>query len=49
MNRVESMTRGITDDAAIESVDIPSLEGKVSDEEWEIRVDLAAAYRMVAY
>ena len=25
------------------------LKGKVSDEEWAIRVDLAAAYRMVAY
>jgi ribulose-5-phosphate 4-epimerase/fuculose-1-phosphate aldolase len=31
------------------SVVIPSLQGKVSDEEWAIRVDLAAAYRMVAY
>ena len=27
----------------------PSLEGKVSDEEWAIRVDLAAAYRLVAH
>ena len=33
----------------LESVEIPSLEGKVSDEEWAIRVDLAAAYRMVAH
>jgi ribulose-5-phosphate 4-epimerase/fuculose-1-phosphate aldolase len=33
---------------ALESVEIPSLEGKVSDEEWAIRVDLAAAYRLVA-
>ena len=31
------------------SVEIPSLEGKVSAEEWAIRVDLAAAYRLVAY
>ncbi|MBA3666975.1 MAG: class II aldolase/adducin family protein [Sphingomonas sp.] len=30
-------------------VDIPSMKGKVSDEEWAIRVDLAAAYRLVAY
>ena len=37
------------DAKAIDSVDIPSLKGKVSDEEWAIRVDLAAAYRMVAY
>ncbi len=49
MNRVDSMNRGITGAKALESVDIPSLEGKVSDEEWAIRVDLACAYRMVAY
>jgi ribulose-5-phosphate 4-epimerase/fuculose-1-phosphate aldolase len=30
------------------SLKIPSLEGKVSPEEWAIRVDLAAAYRLVA-
>ena len=28
--------------------EIPSLKGKVSDEEWALRVDLAAAYRLVA-
>ncbi len=27
---------------------VPSLEGKVSPEEWQARVDLAAAYRLVA-
>ncbi len=27
---------------------IESLEGKVSDEEWKLRVDLAATYRLVA-
>lgn len=27
---------------------VPSLEGKVSDTEWEARVDLAAAYRLIA-
>jgi ribulose-5-phosphate 4-epimerase/fuculose-1-phosphate aldolase len=30
------------------ALEIPSLAGKVSDEEWQIRVDLAAAYRLVA-
>jgi ribulose-5-phosphate 4-epimerase/fuculose-1-phosphate aldolase len=35
--------------APLSSVEIPSLEGKVSEEEWKIRVDLAAAYRLVAY
>ena len=29
--------------------EMPSLKGKVSDEEWQIRVDLAAAYRLVAF
>jgi ribulose-5-phosphate 4-epimerase/fuculose-1-phosphate aldolase len=49
MNRVDSMKRGIGSAAAIESVEIPSLKGKVSDEDWAIRVDLAAAYRLIAY
>ena len=31
-----------------ESVKISSLEGKVSAEEWKLRVDLAATYRLVA-
>ncbi|HEY0625734.1 MAG TPA: class II aldolase/adducin family protein [Allosphingosinicella sp.] len=39
----------MADVAALSSVEIPSLEGKVSEEEWKIRVDLAAAYRLVAY
>ena len=29
-------------------MNIPSLKGKVSPEEWQLRVDLAAAYRLVA-
>ena len=49
MNRVDAINRGMTDTKPLESVEIPSLEGKVSDEEWAIRVDLAAAYRMVAH
>lgn len=28
---------------------VPSLIGKVSDEEWQLRVDLAAAYRLIAH
>src|SRR5271155_1335590 len=28
--------------------EIPSLEGKVSPDEWQLRVDLAAVYRLVA-
>src|ERR1044071_4182417 len=49
MNRVDAINRGMSDTRPLESVEIPSLEGKVSDEEWAIRVDLAAAYRMIAY
>ena len=49
MNRVDSINRGMTDMKPLQSVEIPSLEGKVSDEEWAIREDLAAAYRMIAY
>ncbi len=53
MNRVDTMTRpfeGVRPATAPEGqVSIPSLVGKVSDEEWAIRVDLAAAYRLVAY
>ncbi|HET9355417.1 MAG TPA: class II aldolase/adducin family protein, partial [Sphingomicrobium sp.] len=43
------MNRGIEGARAIGEVDIPSLKGRVSDEEWAIRVDLAAAYRLVAF
>ena len=49
MNRVDNINRGMGDVKPLESVEIPSLEGKVSTEEWAIRVDLAAAYRMVAH
>ena len=49
MNRVEDINRGMGGMQALESVEIPSLEGKVSEEEWAIRVDLAAAYRLVAH
>src|SRR5947209_17348617 len=49
MNRVDSINRVMDALKPLDSVDIPSLEGQVSDEEWAIRVDLAAAYRMVAH
>jgi len=49
MNRVGGINRGMDLAKAMEAVEIPSLEGKVSDEEWAVRVDLAAAYRMVAH
>ena len=49
MNRVDNISRGMDDVRALAEVEIPSLEGKVSEEEWKIRVDLAAAYRLVAH
>jgi len=49
MNRVASINRGMEQMKPLDSVEIPSLEGKVSPEEWEIRVELACAYRMVAH
>ena len=53
MNRIDSMSRGMENARAATAsegqVKIPSLKGKVSAEEWAIRVDLAAAYRLVAY
>ena len=49
MNRVDSINRGMADLKPLESVEIPPMKDKVSEEEWAIRVDLAAAYRMVAH
>lgn len=49
MGRVEAISSGMEGATPLASVDIPSLKGKVSDEEWAIRVDLAAAYRLVAH
>jgi ribulose-5-phosphate 4-epimerase/fuculose-1-phosphate aldolase len=34
---------------AQQALDIPSRQGQVSDAEWQVRVDLAAAYRLVAW
>jgi ribulose-5-phosphate 4-epimerase/fuculose-1-phosphate aldolase len=33
----------------LSTVEIPPMKDRVSEEEWKIRVDLAAAYRLVAY
>jgi hypothetical protein len=49
MNRVDAINRGMDDLKPLEAVEIPSIKGKVSDEEWKIRVDLAAAYRLIAH
>ena len=49
MNRVDTMNRGIEGIRPVEELDIPHMRDKVSEEEWKIRVDLAAAYRLVAH
>ena len=49
MNRVDTMNRGIADTRPLETVEIPPMRDRVSEDEWRIRVDLAAAYRLVAY
>ena len=49
MNRVDTMNRGIESIRPVEELDIPHMRDKVSEEEWKIRVDLAAAYRLVAH
>jgi len=49
MNRVDSINAAMSETQALDSIEIPPMKDKVSAEEWEIRVDLAAAYRMVAY
>jgi len=49
MNRAETMTRGMENVRALAEVEIPSMKDKVSEEEWAIRTDLAAAYRLVAH
>ena len=49
MGRVEAINAGMAEAAPLSSGEIPSLEGKVSPDEWKVRVDLAAAYRLVAH
>jgi len=53
MNRIDEINRGMAGAQAASAsegrVAIPSMKDKVSAEEWAIRVDLAAAYRLVAH
>jgi len=49
MGRVDNIAQTMADAHALSTVEIPSLKGKVGEEEWKIRVDLAAAYRLVAH
>ncbi|HEY7809723.1 MAG TPA: class II aldolase/adducin family protein [Allosphingosinicella sp.] len=49
MGRVDAIGNGMAQLSPLSCVEIPSLQGLVPDEEWKVRVDLAAAYRLVAY
>ena len=49
MGRVDAITDNMARAHALSTVVIPQMEGKVSAEEWKIRVELAAAYRLVAH
>ena len=49
MNRVDNVTAGMDRLRALHDVQIPSMEGKCSEEEWKLRIDLAAAYRLIAH
>lgn len=49
MGRVDNIARTMADAHALSVLDIPPMQDKVSAEEWKIRVDLAAAYRLIAY
>lgn len=49
MNRADTMASSLKDAKALSAIEIPDMKAKVSEEEWKIRVDLAAAYRLVAH
>ncbi len=49
MNRVDTINSGMDRLSPLASVEVPSVRGRVSEEEWRLRVDLAAAYRLVAH
>jgi hypothetical protein len=39
MGRVDAINRGMDKVSPLASVEIPSLQGRVSEEEWKVRVD----------
>jgi ribulose-5-phosphate 4-epimerase/fuculose-1-phosphate aldolase len=48
MGRVEAIGN-MADVAPLATVEIPPMKGRVDEAEWAVRVDLAAAYRLVAH
>ena len=49
MGRVDAIAQSMAAAHVLSTLEIPPMQDKVSAEEWKIRVDLAAAYRLVAY
>ena len=49
MGRVDNIAKSMAEAHALSTVEIPPMQDRVSAEEWKIRVDLAAAYRLVAH
>jgi len=49
MGRVDAIAKSMAEAQALSTVEIPPMQDRVSAEEWKIRVDLAAAYRLVAH
>src|SRR6188508_3592099 len=49
MGRVDAIAQSMAEAHALSTVEIPPMQDRVSAEEWKIRVDLAAAYRLVAH
>jgi ribulose-5-phosphate 4-epimerase/fuculose-1-phosphate aldolase len=49
MGRVDAIERSMAGVHPLAQLDIPPMKERVSEEEWKIRVDLAAAYRLVAH
>jgi ribulose-5-phosphate 4-epimerase/fuculose-1-phosphate aldolase len=49
MNRIDAIGAGMAAAHPLAGLDIPPMKDKVSEEEWKTRVDLAAAYRLVAH
>ena len=49
MGRVDNIAKNMAEAHALSTVEIPSMRDRVSPDEWKIRVDLAAAYRLVAH
>jgi ribulose-5-phosphate 4-epimerase/fuculose-1-phosphate aldolase len=49
MGRVDAIAQSMAEAQVLSTVEIPPMRDKVSPEEWKVRVDLAAAYRLVAH